>query len=179
MEKYIGVIGSGENATPEILMWSEQVGRLIGESGAILVCGGRGGVMEAACRGAKKAGGKTIGILPGLTRDEANPFVDVAILTGLGLGIRNFITVRSSDVLIMVHGEVGTLSEVIIAYQHKKPVVALEPSGGWASRLHTAAYEDGRYMDTRKMAEIHYRNSPEEAVELAIQLSNNAVILNP
>lgn len=174
MDKYIGVIGSGENVTPDILDWSEHVGRLIAESGSILVCGGRGGVMEAACRGAKNAGGKTIGILPGLSRDEANPYIDVVILTGLGLGIRNFITVRSSDVLIMVHGEVGTLSEVIIAYQHKKPVVALETTGGWASRLHTAAYDDGRYLDNKRMSEIHYCKSPEDAVAMAIKLSDAA-----
>lgn len=83
-KKYIAVIGSGENVPGDALKYAEEVGRLIARAGMVLVCGGRAGIMEAACRGAKSAGGLTIGFLPGLSRREANPYVDVAVPTGLG-----------------------------------------------------------------------------------------------
>ena len=93
----------------------------------MLVCGGRGGVMEAACRGAKAAGGTTVGILPGTDRGEANQYVDVAIATGLG-EMRNALIVRAVDALIAVGGEFGTLSEVALALKAGKPVVGI---GTW------------------------------------------------
>lgn len=163
---YIGVIGSGENVTPEVLALAEQVGRLIAENGGILVCGGRGGVMEAACRGAKQAGGMTVGILPGTDREGVNPFVDIAIPTGLGFALRNFITVRTSDSIIMLHGEVGTLSEAVLSYQHGKPLVALASTGGWAERLQETAL-DGIYLDERRLMQISYAQTAEEAVKIA------------
>lgn len=167
---YIGVIGSGEHVAPDVLEAAEQTGRLIANAGGILVCGGRGGVMEAACRGARLAGGTTIGILPGMTREEANPYVDIAIPTGLGFALRNFITVRASDAIIMLHGEVGTLSEAVLSYQHGKPLVALASSGGWANRLQEAALDDGRYLDERRLVQIAYASTPEEAVKMAFEL---------
>ena len=174
MPKYIGVIGSGEGVSDELLTLAERVGYKIAKSGAILVSGGRGGIMEFACKGARSAGGTTIGILPGLTRDDANPYVDIAILTGLGLARRNFITVLTCDALIMINGEVGTLSEVIIAYQHRKPVVVLEPSGGWAGRLRQTALESGRFLDNRRLMEIHYGVTPEEVVDMALGLADHS-----
>ncbi len=87
MATYIGVIGSGENINDDVVMAANHIGRLVAEKGAILVCGDRGGVMEAACSGAKQAGGITVGILPGLSRIDANKFVDIAIPTGLGLAM--------------------------------------------------------------------------------------------
>jgi len=163
---YIGVIGSGENVTPQVLEMAEQVGKLIAENSGILVCGGRGGVMEAACRGAKQADGMTVGILPGMDREGVNSFVDVAIPTGLGFAMRNFITVRTSDAIIMLHGEVGTLSEAILSYQHGKPLVALSSTGGWAKRLQEAALE-GMYLDERRLMQISYAHTAEEAVTTA------------
>jgi uncharacterized protein (TIGR00725 family) len=165
---YIGVIGSGENVTPQVLDMAEQVGKLIAESNGILVCGGRGGVMEAACRGAKRAGGMTVGILPGMDREGVNPFVDVAIPTGLGFALRNFITVRTSDAIIMLHGEVGTLSEAVLSYQHGKPLVALSSTGGWAERLQEAALE-GMYLDERRLMQISYARTADEAVKIAFE----------
>src|SRR3954453_18893587 len=85
VQPYVAVVGPGE-ATPEEIATAEEVGRLLAERGAVLVCGGLGGVMEAACRGAKEGGGRTVGILPGGDRAAANPHVDVAIATGLGEG---------------------------------------------------------------------------------------------
>lgn len=167
---YIGVIGSGDKVTPQVLELAEVVGELIAKTGGILVCGGRMGVMEAACRGAKRGGGMTVGILPGNTREGSNEYLDVAIPTGLGFALRNFITVRSSDAIIMLHGEVGTLSEAVLAYQHGKPLVALASTGGWAHRLQTVALEDGSYLDERRLMKITYAQTPEEAVKAAFAM---------
>jgi uncharacterized protein (TIGR00725 family) len=93
----------------------------------VVVCGGLGGVMEAACRGAREAGGLTVGILPGLDRSAANPYVEVALPTGLGEG-RNLLVVRAADALIAVGGGYGTLSEIALALKAGKPVVGL---GSW------------------------------------------------
>lgn len=166
----IGVIGSGDHVPTEVLAAAEETGRQIALAGYGLVCGGRGGVMEAACRGAKQAGGFTLGILPGLDRAEANAYVDVALPTGLGFALRNFITVRASAAVIALHGEVGTLAEIVLAYQHGKPVVALSETGGWASRLRATALEDGAYLDGRRLVEIRYAAEPVEAVRLAVSL---------
>jgi uncharacterized protein (TIGR00725 family) len=97
---------------------------LLGGRGAVVVSGGLGGVMEAACRGAKEAGATTLGILPGLDRAEANPYVDVAVPTGMGEA-RNALVVRAADALIAVGGGYGTLSEVALALKTGKPVVGL------------------------------------------------------
>jgi uncharacterized protein (TIGR00725 family) len=103
------------------------VGRELASRGVVLVCGGLGGVMEAACRGAKESGGRTVGILPGADRSAANPYVDVAIATGLGEA-RNALVVRAADALIAVGGGYGTLSEVALALKAGKRVVGL---GTW------------------------------------------------
>ncbi len=106
---------------------AEEVGRLLARRGAVVVCGGLGGVMEAACRGARGEGGTTIGILPGLDRGAANPHVSVAVPTGLGEA-RNALVVRAADTLIAVGGAYGTLSEIALALKAGKPVVGL---GTW------------------------------------------------
>jgi uncharacterized protein (TIGR00725 family) len=123
---WVAVVGPAR-ASPEEEITAEAVGAGLGRAGAILVCGGRGGAMEAACRGARAAGGTTVGILPGLDRAEANPFVDVAIPTGLG-ELRNGLVVRAADAVIAVAGEYGTLSEIAFALKMGKPVVGL---GTW------------------------------------------------
>jgi uncharacterized protein (TIGR00725 family) len=112
-------------ARPEDLRAAEAVGRLVAEAGAVLVCGGRGGVMEASCRGARSAGGLTVGLLPGVDRDAANPFVDVAIPTGLG-ELRNGLIVRSADAIVAIGGEWGTLSEIALAAKTGTPVVGID-----------------------------------------------------
>jgi uncharacterized protein (TIGR00725 family) len=119
----VAVVGPGE-ASAEELATAEEVGRLLGERGAVVVCGGLGGVMEAACRGAKDAGGTTVGILPGYDRGAANRYVDVAIATGLGEA-RNALVVRAADVLIAVGGAYGTLSEIALALKTGTPVVGI------------------------------------------------------
>lgn len=120
---YVAVVGAGI-ADAEETRIAEEVGRLIAMRGAIVVCGGMTGVMEAACRGAKSAGGTTVGILPGPRRSDANDFVDIAIPTGLG-EMRNPLVVRSADVVIAVAGEFGTLSEIAFALKTGTPVVGV------------------------------------------------------
>lgn len=119
----VGVIGAA-NCSSEGAFLAFQVGRLLAQHGAVLVCGGLGGVMESAARGAKELGGSTVGILPGSDFREANPFIDVKIVTGLSHA-RNILVVRSSDVLIAIEGGYGTLSEIAIALKLGKPVIGL------------------------------------------------------
>jgi hypothetical protein len=119
----VAVVGAGE-ADEELAAAAEEVGRRLAQAGAAVVCGGLGGVMEAACRGAKSAEGLTIGILPGRRRADANRWVDVAIPTGMG-ETRNALVVLSADALVAVGGEHGTLSEVAFGLKLGRPVVGL------------------------------------------------------
>jgi uncharacterized protein (TIGR00725 family) len=117
-------VATGGDADAEECALAEEVGRELARRGAVVVCGGLGGGMEAACRGAKEAGGTTVGILPGDRRLDANPYVDVALATGLGEA-RNALVVRAADAVIAVAGEFGTLSEIALALRTGTPVVGL------------------------------------------------------
>ncbi len=119
----VSVIGGGTISESEAEL-AEEVGRLLAERGHVVVCGGRGGVMEAACRGAHEAGGRTVGILPGTDRDAANPYVDVAIATGLGHA-RNPLVVMNGDAVIAIDGGSGTLSELGFAGVFDRPTAGL------------------------------------------------------
>ncbi len=141
--KMIGVIGAG-SCNHEIYELAREVGAGIAKAGAILVCGGLGGVMEGACRGAFEAGGQTIGILPGPDKGEANPYVAIPVVTDLGHA-RNVLIVRSSDILVAISGGYGTLSEISIALKLGKPVIGLR----------TWPHMEG----------IHYVTTPKEAIE--------------
>jgi uncharacterized protein (TIGR00725 family) len=151
---YVAVVGGGI-ASAEVDALAEEVGALLARRGAVLVCGGLGGVMEAGCRGARSSGGTTVGILPGVRRDEANEFCDVVIPSGLGEA-RNTLIVRSADAVIAVDGEFGTLSEIGFALKIGKPVVGL---GTWE------LVRGGRLSEAIKPAA-----TPAEAVELALSL---------
>ena len=139
----VSVIGSGAEHEAR----AEQVGRLLAERGCTVVTGGLGEVMAAAARGAKEAGGTTIGILPGRSPSEANEWIDHVVVTGLG-HMRNFAVAASGDAVIAVGGQWGTLSEIAFAKILGRPVVALEP---------------GRELEGVERAE-----TPEEAVELVL-----------
>ncbi len=153
--RIIGVIG-GSNCTEEINRMAEEVGRGIATGGASLICGGLSGVMEYACKGAKSAGGLTIGVLPGTSKDDANDFVDIPIVTGLSIA-RNIIIVNTADVLIAIDGGYGTLSEIAFALNLRKPVVALD----------TWYLESAGKVDD----ELFYRvGDVEQALELAFKL---------
>jgi uncharacterized protein (TIGR00725 family) len=125
-QPYVAVVGAAAATAGEERV-AEEVGRGLAEAGAVVVCGGLGGVMEAACRGAKAGSGTTVGILPGATRSDANRYVDVALATGLG-EMRNGLVVRAADALVAVGGEFGTLSEIALALKAGKPVVGV---GTW------------------------------------------------
>lgn len=163
MRLYVTVIGGSRVDGESVLRMAEEVGRLVAESGCILVTGGKGGVMEAACRGAKAADGLTVGILPGESKEEANPFVDVAIPTGMG-NARNALTVLAGDAVIVIDGEAGTLSEVGLALAYGKPLVALKPSGG------SAEIVAGRRIGGRL---VYSAETPREAVSLALELARS------
>ena len=122
-KKIIAVIG-GEQPSPEEAKMAEEVGRELARQGAILVCGGLGGVMEAACRGASSEGGVTIGILPGDSPRAANPYVQIPIATGIGYA-RNIAVVKSAQAVIAIGGSYGTLSEIAHARQSDIPVIGL------------------------------------------------------
>jgi uncharacterized protein (TIGR00725 family) len=149
----VAVAGPSEGSADE-LADAERVGRGLAERGAVVVCGGLGGAMEAACRGAKEAGGRTLGILPGSDRRAANPYVDVAVATGLAEG-RNALVVRSADAVIAVGGAYGTLSEIALALRAGIPVVGL---GTWE------LLRRGRRDDA-----IVRADTPEAAVEAALR----------
>ncbi|HDN95494.1 MAG: TIGR00725 family protein [Thermoplasmata archaeon] len=120
---YVSVIG-GEHCSKEIYEMAREVGRKIAEMGAVLITGGRGGVMEAASRGAKEKGGTTIGILPSDSRQEGNKYLDYAIVTGIGYA-RNVLVVLNGDIIIAIDGHYGTLSEIAFALEFGKPVYGL------------------------------------------------------
>lgn len=152
---FIAVIGSAI-CDEGVAILARDVGREIAHRGAILVCGGRGGVMEAACHGAKAAGGTTLGILPGTDRREANPYVDLAVVTGMGEA-RNAIVVRTADAVVAVHGGYGTLSEIGLALKMGRPVVGL---GTWEL-----------YQDGQPLSAVVPADTPIQAVDLALTLA--------
>ena len=135
-------------ASPEVYQAAREVGGEIAAAGAILVSGGLGGVMEAASRGAKERGGVVVGILPGFSSSDANAYVDIPIVTGLGDG-RNMLIVQTAQALIALPGEFGTLSEIALALKVGKPVVSL---GSWEIS-----------------ADIIIAKTPKEAVETAMK----------
>ena len=120
---YVAVVGGGE-ADEATCAVAHDVGRELARRGAVVVSGGLGGVMEAACRGAREGGGTTLALLPGDDRRAANPFVDVAVATGMGEA-RNALVARTADAVVAVAGEFGTLSEIALALRMGKPVVGL------------------------------------------------------
>jgi uncharacterized protein (TIGR00725 family) len=156
--RIISVIG-GADSTPDVLEIAQAIGSEIARRGAVLACGGLGGVMEAACRGAKNAGGTTLGILPSDSKQDANKFVDYAIPTGLGYA-RNFLVAKTGDAVIAIGGSAGTLSEIAISWFSDKPVVAMKNSGGWAARM------AGQRIDERRDDIVHSASTAEEAVEI-------------
>ena len=122
----VAVIG-GYSCSKKIYAAAKELGSLIAKEDWTLICGGLSGVMEAACLGAKKEGGLTVGILPGISTREANKYVDVRIPTGLGYA-RNILVVRSSEVIIAIDGKYGTLSEIAFALSEGKAVIGI---GTW------------------------------------------------
>ena len=142
---WIAIVGPGRDAADDELLQAEEAGAAVAEAGAILVCGGLGGVMEAACRGARSRGGVTVGLLPGAEREDANGWVTVALPTGLGEA-RNALVVRAADALVAIGGGWGTLSEVALALRAGLPVCGVrtwEPVRAGAPVAGVIAVDDG------------------------------------
>ncbi len=137
---HVGVIGSG-TCSPVHYALAKKVGFEIGKRGWTLICGGLGGVMEGAAQGCAEAGGMTVGLLPGLQKDQGNPFVRVAIPTGLGDG-RNLIVIQASDILVAISGGYGTLSEIALALKAGKKVIGLQTFEGIEGVLNVADPEE-------------------------------------
>lgn len=139
------VIGDSD-APPELCGVAEQIGEMLGRLGITVVTGGRGGVMEAACRGAARAGGMTVGILPSSEMSDANQWCGVVIPTGLGHA-RNVVNVLAGDFVIALGGSAGTLSEVCFAWIHGKPILTLKGCDGWLAKT-------GNELDQRSTSSI-------------------------
>ncbi|MBI3455094.1 MAG: TIGR00725 family protein [Candidatus Rokubacteria bacterium] len=142
-------MGAGD-CPPTVAGLAEAVGAELARAGAVVICGGLGGVMEAAARGARSAGGLTVGFLPGARHGDANPFVDIIIVTGFGEG-RNVLVARSAHALLALPGEHGTLSEIALALKMGRPVVGL---GAW-----------------REVAGVVPAETSEEAVRIVLALA--------
>ena len=157
-KRFIAVIG-GSQASKEEVKLAEEVGRELAKQGATLVCGGLGGIMEAACRGAQSEGGVTIGILPGGSRQTANPYVQIPIVTNLGEA-RNVVVVKSAEAVIAIGGGYGTLSEIGHALRNGIPVIGLNT---WSLS------KNGQLDDS-----IIPAQNPIEAVNIALSLVTRA-----
>ena len=157
MSIYVGVAGASQ-PEPPLLDKAELLGRRLAEAGAIVVCGGGPGVMEAVCRGAQSAGGTTVGLLPGLDRAEGNPYLTISVPTGLGQG-RNLLLVRASDAVVAVGGGFGTLSEIALALRTGTPVIGLAT---WSLRLGSHQVDAFPVADT-----------PDAAAQLALEAARS------
>ena len=155
MKSVISVIG-GSTCTADEAVWAEMVGRLLTEHGAIVVCGGLGGVMEAVAKGAKGSGGITVGILPGADPAAANAYIDIPLATGMG-EMRNALIVQVAHALIAIGGGPGTLSELALAQRIGKPIVGLHDS-------------------FRSAVEIPRVDSPADAVRWALEHARETVV---
>ena len=162
MKIRIGVIGSDGEISGDVIKISEKIGRDIAKNNCLLVCGGKGGVMEAVCRGSKKMGGTVIGILPSLDKRDANPYVDIPITTGMSHA-RNALVASCSDIVIVINGRIGTLSEIGLALSYGKPVIAVKNSGGIADTIEEEMKKVG-------IKERIYSTDVENAVSLALSL---------
>ncbi len=156
-KRFIAVIG-GSQCSPQEARLAEEVGRELARQGVILVCGGLGGVMEAACKGASSQGGVTIGILPGENRQAANPYIQIPIVTGIGYA-RNITVVKSAQAVIAIGGNYGTLSEISHALQSGIPVIGLNT---WSLS-----------RNSKQDNSIILAQNPTEAVNKALSLATN------
>jgi hypothetical protein len=166
--KIIAVIGNADDShtSKKIIRIAYEVGEEIAKSGSILLCGGMGGIMKAACKGAISKKGITVGMLPFLNKNIANRFVSIPLCSGMAIGMRDNIIIHSADAIIAIGGGSGTMGEIALAYMYKKPVIAISGTGGWANKL------EGKYIDERKKTKIISVKTAKEAVRLALRGGN-------
>jgi uncharacterized protein (TIGR00725 family) len=165
--KVLSVIGSGltvDRTTEDLCV---ELGKLAIDAGFRIVTGGLAGVMEAASRGARSSAlwndGDIIGILPGYNLDDANPYIDIAVPTGIGIA-RNVVVVSMADVVVAVGGGSGTLSELAVSWQLDKPIVALSSTEGWAAKL------AGELIDDRRSDPVIEADTAAEAIDKALKI---------
>lgn len=163
----IGVIGSAgpeeykrRKPNKKAYKLAEKVGELVAQNGAVLVCGGKGGIMKSACKGAKRFGGITAGVVSGNARRTSNKYIDVDIVSGMVNCSEESLIVSMSDALIILGGGSGTLQEIALAYRTEKPMVAIFGIGGWGQKLANT------YLDYRKKVKILSAKNANEAVGL-------------
>lgn len=175
----IGILTTYDDVPDEIKEKAKMLGKALAKRGVIVITGGNGGLMTLISEAVTKAGGMTVGILAreledvGFDHPWYNPFNTVKIRTGQTFTSRSSIIVRSSDAVVVVAGGVGTLTEVSIAYNLKKPIVVLKGSGMMADRL-LAMFPDG-YLDHRKLVRLQFIEDPKEAADTAISLAKKAL----
>lgn len=170
----IGVIGSADpkeykgrgGASKKVNRLAEEIGLLLGKARAVVITGGKGGIMESTAKGVKQAGGITLGVIKGEKRLTSNRFTDIEIVTGMAFdGLDELLLVLACDALIVLGGGAGTLQEIAIAYRNRKPLVVLENTKGWSQKL------CGKYLDERKVVRIQSAKTPPKAVSLALKLA--------
>lgn len=156
---HVSVVGFNDDSCTEVARDAAyKVGSAVAREGGIVVCGGLGGVMEAACRGARDGGGLSVGIVPSDESAQANRYCDVVVASGMGKS-RNFLVANSGDAMVVVGGGAGTLIEVAAAYQASKPIAAVRGTGGVADAW------AGKHLDDRRLVTILEGSSPEDAVK--------------
>lgn len=167
----IGIIGSAgweeypkKKPQKKAYKIAYELGKLVALKNAVLICGGKGGVMEEACRGAKENGGMTVGVVSGNRRGQANIYVDVEITSGMTNCAEEALIVSMSDGLIAIGGGAGTLQEIAIAYRNKKPIIAITGVNGWANKVANT------YLDERNLIKINAAKSPNDAIKLLLKL---------
>lgn len=167
-KRQILVVGNNENgSTPELEKVAYETGLEVAKSDSVLISGGLGGVMRAACHGAKDGGGITVGIIPQNDPSFANEYCDIVIPTGIGLA-RDFLNALSADGVIIIGGGSGTLSETCAAYMYNKPIAAIKNTGGIAEMF------VDKYLDHRQNVKIVGVTSPQEAVKYILEKINSA-----
>ncbi|HVZ58447.1 MAG TPA: TIGR00725 family protein [Patescibacteria group bacterium] len=171
-KKQIAVIGTGgseeypfSKPDPNAYRFAYQLGQLIAEQNCILICGGMGGVMAEACRGAKEKGGLTVGVIAGIKRNITNEYVDVEIVSGSMNCAEENLIISMSDGVIAIGGGAGTLQELAIAYRNKKPTVAIKDISGWAAKL-----AQKKYLDERRTQLIGTAITPAEALTTLLKI---------
>lgn len=167
MRRAVVAVVGGTRGSEALMQAAEALGRLLVDQGVRVASGGLGGVMTAVSRGARSSDswveGMVVGMLPGLSSGDANPYVDIAIPTGMNYA-RNTLLVAMADVVVAVGGGSGTLSEIALAWQHGKPIVALDLGEGWSARL------AGEALDARREDVIQRASSAEQAAALSVAL---------
>lgn len=166
----IAVIGSagweeypGKKPNKKIFQLAYEAGKQIALQNAILVCGGKGGIMEEACRGAKENNGITVGVISGNERNKSNKYVDIEIVSGIVNCGEEALLISMCDGIVAIGGGSGTLQEIATAYRNKKTIIAIKGVKGWTNKL------AGTYLDDRRLTKIEIANSSEEAISILLK----------